>query len=126
VIGYGRLTFEDAGWGEIVGTFSVDATGWVTKWADSNVEVAEAMYPPAALISLAFTDPAPKPQPVVTDDAVQAFGEVLLEHDYDVAEVTRVSETEIRYEQPGVTPARETVRAALAAALAAAFAEVGL
>jgi hypothetical protein len=59
----------------------------------------------------------PEPDGIITDDAVHAFGDVLHKYGYDVATYTRVSPTEVRYEQAGATPAFETVRGALVDAL---------
>jgi hypothetical protein len=55
---------------------------------------------------------------LVADEVVRAFGQVLYDNGYDVAAFTRLSATEVRYEQAGATPVFETVRAALATAFA--------
>lgn len=60
-----------------------------------------------------------EPEPrEISDEAVRVFGQALIDYGYDVATFTRVSPTEVRYEQAGTTPAVETVRGGLAAALA--------
>lgn len=58
MIGHGRLVFTDAMQSaDMLGIFSVERNGWVTKWLDHNSEYVEAMYPPTSVLLIVFNAP---------------------------------------------------------------------
>lgn len=70
MIGNGRLVFVVENARDVVGTFSVEPNGWVTKWLDSNPEVVEAMHPPSTVFGLFFCEgSADEPGPTPTRGA---------------------------------------------------------
>lgn len=56
MIGRGRLVLNDPSCADVRGIFSVENNGWVTQWRDDLPEHVEAMFPPTAVLVLAFSD----------------------------------------------------------------------